>query len=283
MTVLGISLNKTSLVVPFCMRAYTSEQNCLRPHKTIRGKFRSCGFGSNFCPVEVAQWPKASLQVMGPARYRCTTVRAPNQTDTAPYTCISVVAWNRIPARLGIWLWLAADLSLGTVVGTVLLGSHPLKVQRNNTLAHSRRETVSHRVAAKRQKKNRRKVQSDIWGRGSPLFEVPLFCATLPGIYAACRSLGEVPVHSIRMPPIIRTWHSALWFVFKINRHRTSRKKITRQYWTQWTGLNDYFMCDSMLACTKKFARWSPAHSGKYNSTHIALQSMLRYNCRIRI
>ena len=45
-----------------CMRAYTSEQNCLRPHKTIRGKFRSCGFGSNFCPVEVAQWPKASAQ-----------------------------------------------------------------------------------------------------------------------------------------------------------------------------------------------------------------------------
>jgi len=43
------------------MQAYTSEQKCLRPHKDYKRQFRSCGFGSNFCPVEVAQRQKASV------------------------------------------------------------------------------------------------------------------------------------------------------------------------------------------------------------------------------
>jgi len=43
-----------------CKRILLSRNVCVLT-KIIRGKFRSCGFGSNFCPVEVAQWPKASV------------------------------------------------------------------------------------------------------------------------------------------------------------------------------------------------------------------------------
>ena len=50
-----------------CKRILLSRNVCVLT-KIIRGKFRSCGFGSNFCPVEVAQWSKASVQVMDPAR-----------------------------------------------------------------------------------------------------------------------------------------------------------------------------------------------------------------------
>ena len=49
------------LMVPVCKRILLSRNVCVLT-KIIRGKFRSCGFGSNFCPVEVAQWPKASVQ-----------------------------------------------------------------------------------------------------------------------------------------------------------------------------------------------------------------------------
>jgi len=45
------------------MQAYTSEQKCLRPHKDYKRQSPKLYFGSNFCPVEVAQRPKASVHM----------------------------------------------------------------------------------------------------------------------------------------------------------------------------------------------------------------------------
>ena len=47
-----------------CKRILQSQRRmiCVLTKIIIRGKFRSCGFGSNFCPVEVAQRPKASVE-----------------------------------------------------------------------------------------------------------------------------------------------------------------------------------------------------------------------------
>jgi len=45
-----------------CERVLQSRNVCVLT-KIIRGKFRSCGFGSNYCPVEVAQRPKASVHI----------------------------------------------------------------------------------------------------------------------------------------------------------------------------------------------------------------------------
>ena len=58
-----------------CKRILLSRNVCVLT-KIIRGKFRSCGFGPNFCPVEVAQWPKASVQVAFSAVSLGVTLRA---------------------------------------------------------------------------------------------------------------------------------------------------------------------------------------------------------------
>ena len=73
-----------------CKRILLSRNVCVLT-KIIRGKFRSCGFGSNFCPVEVAKRLKASVHSGLALELAVTTALRIASSDTQ--RCRWLTAW----------------------------------------------------------------------------------------------------------------------------------------------------------------------------------------------